>query len=74
MVLSFSFGFKGSEVRRSGFSPAAGQKTAGQIEKETVPFWRGFIQAAPLAASAQSDLGGNFVNLYRLFLDCGSGF
>jgi len=36
MVLSFSFGFKGSEVRRSGFSPAAGQKTAGQIEKETL--------------------------------------
>jgi hypothetical protein len=27
----------------SGVSPAVGQKTAGQIEKETMPFWRSFI-------------------------------
>jgi len=28
----------------SVFSAAAGQKTAGQNEKETVPFWRSFIR------------------------------
>jgi hypothetical protein len=27
-----------------------------------------------MAASVQSDRGRNFVILYRLFLDCGSGF
>jgi len=42
------------------FSPAAGQKKAGQIEKETVPFWRSFTRAPPLAASVQSDQERNF--------------
>jgi len=26
-----------------GVSPAAGKKTTGVFEKETVPFWRSFI-------------------------------
>ena len=53
--------FPSSYKVRSGpgvsvFSPAAGQKkTAGLIEKETVPFWRSFTRAPPLAASVQSD-------------------
>ena len=33
---------EGSEVLVSAQTPA--KKTAGQIEKETIPFWRSFIQ------------------------------
>jgi hypothetical protein len=35
-------------------------EAASLIEKETMPFWRSFIQAPPLAASVQSDQKRNF--------------
>jgi hypothetical protein len=40
------------------FRPAA--KVAGLIIKKTVPFWRSFTRAPPLAASVQSDQKRNF--------------
>jgi len=49
-------------------------EAASLIKKETVPFWRSFTRATPLAASVQSDRKRNFVVLNLLFLDCGSGF